>query len=167
MVELDERDYRVAIARAEAELAQAQAQLAAGAPQVPITSTSTEATVSTSADDIVNARAAIAAAERDYQSAVAKLHEAEANDVKARTDRARAEQLIESRAIPREQYDNRVAAANATKATVQSNRALGARFSLLPPENATGNYVKVVQRVPVRIALDPTKRRPVSARACR
>ncbi|PYQ69991.1 MAG: HlyD family secretion protein [Acidobacteria bacterium] len=33
--------------------------------------------------------------------------------------------------------------------------ATGARFSLLPPENATGNFVKVVQRVPVKIALDP------------
>jgi membrane fusion protein (multidrug efflux system) len=33
--------------------------------------------------------------------------------------------------------------------------ASGARFSLLPPENATGNYVKVVQRIPVRLALDP------------
>jgi membrane fusion protein (multidrug efflux system) len=33
--------------------------------------------------------------------------------------------------------------------------ASGARFSLLPPENATGNFVKVVQRLPVRIALDP------------
>ena len=32
--------------------------------------------------------------------------------------------------------------------------ASGARFSLLPPENATGNYVKVVQRVPVKIVLD-------------
>jgi membrane fusion protein (multidrug efflux system) len=31
----------------------------------------------------------------------------------------------------------------------------GARLSLLPPENATGNYVKVVQRVPVKIVLDP------------
>jgi membrane fusion protein (multidrug efflux system) len=31
--------------------------------------------------------------------------------------------------------------------------ATGARYSLLPPENATGNYVKVVQRVPVRIDL--------------
>jgi membrane fusion protein (multidrug efflux system) len=30
----------------------------------------------------------------------------------------------------------------------------GARFSLLPPENATGNYVKVVQRVPVKILVD-------------
>jgi membrane fusion protein, multidrug efflux system len=33
--------------------------------------------------------------------------------------------------------------------------ATGAQFSLLPPENATGNYVKVVQRVPVKIILDP------------
>ena len=32
----------------------------------------------------------------------------------------------------------------------------GARFSLLPPENATGNYVKVVQRVPVKIVIDET-----------
>lgn len=30
----------------------------------------------------------------------------------------------------------------------------GAAFSLLPPENATGNYVKVTQRIPVRIAID-------------
>jgi membrane fusion protein (multidrug efflux system) len=32
--------------------------------------------------------------------------------------------------------------------------ASGARFSLLPPENATGNYVKVVQRIPVKIMFD-------------
>ena len=35
--------------------------------------------------------------------------------------------------------------------------ATGALFSLLPPENATGNFTKVVQRVPVKIALDPTQ----------
>jgi len=33
--------------------------------------------------------------------------------------------------------------------------ASGERFSLLPPENATGNYVKVVQRIPVRIDFNP------------
>jgi len=39
--------------------------------------------------------------------------------------------------------------------TVDSIQAgTGARFSLLPPENATGNYVKVVQRIPVKILLD-------------
>jgi membrane fusion protein, multidrug efflux system len=39
--------------------------------------------------------------------------------------------------------------------TVQSiQNGTGSRFSLLPPENATGNYVKIVQRVPVKILLD-------------
>jgi membrane fusion protein (multidrug efflux system) len=37
--------------------------------------------------------------------------------------------------------------------------ASGSRFSLLPPENATGNYVKVVQRIPVRIDIDPDQNR--------
>ncbi|MGH9520618.1 MAG: efflux RND transporter periplasmic adaptor subunit, partial [Terriglobales bacterium] len=44
----------------------------------------------------------------------------------------------------------------AFKATVNSIGAgTGAVFSLLPPENATGNYVKVVQRVPVKLVFDP------------
>ena len=39
-------------------------------------------------------------------------------------------------------------------------RGSGARFGLLPPENATGNYVKVVQRVPAKIVFDdPTQLR--------
>ncbi len=33
--------------------------------------------------------------------------------------------------------------------------ASGSRLNLLPPENATGNYVKVVQCIPVRIDIDP------------
>jgi membrane fusion protein (multidrug efflux system) len=32
--------------------------------------------------------------------------------------------------------------------------ATGAQFSVLPPENATGNFTKIVQRVPVRVTLD-------------
>lgn len=41
-------------------------------------------------------------------------------------------------------------------------RGTGARFSLLPPENATGNYVKVVQRVPVKIVFDdPPEKLPL------
>jgi membrane fusion protein, multidrug efflux system len=35
--------------------------------------------------------------------------------------------------------------------------ATGSRYSVLPPENATGNYVKVVQRIPVRIHIDPSQ----------
>jgi membrane fusion protein (multidrug efflux system) len=41
------------------------------------------------------------------------------------------------------------------KGRVESiSQATGAEFSLLPPQNATGNWVKVVQRIPVRIAID-------------
>ena len=41
------------------------------------------------------------------------------------------------------------------KGSVESIMAgTGAAFSMLPPENATGNYVKVMQRIPVRIAID-------------
>lgn len=40
--------------------------------------------------------------------------------------------------------------------------ATGAKFSLLPPDNATGNYVKVTQRIPVRIKLDKLKDEKVS-----
>ena len=55
-----------------------------------------------------------------------------------------------------------------TVASIQ--RGSGPWFSLLPPENATGNYVKVVQRVPVKIVFDDTRepeRASCRARACR
>ena len=43
------------------------------------------------------------------------------------------------------------------KAKVESlSPATGARFSMLPPDNATGNFVKVTQRIPIRIALTET-----------
>src|SRR5450631_2283919 len=42
------------------------------------------------------------------------------------------------------------------KGTVGSlSPGTGAQFAILPPQNATGNFVKVVQRVPLRVALDP------------
>ena len=48
------------------------------------------------------------------------------------------------------------------KGKVESIQAgTGSRFSLLPPENATGNYVKVVQRVPVKIQLDVPEGSPL------
>ena len=51
------------------------------------------------------------------------------------------------------------------KAHIDSIQAgSGARFSLFPPENATGNYVKVVQRIPVKIVFDgPVSSRPFLA----
>src|SRR5262249_26375903 len=42
--------------------------------------------------------------------------------------------------------------------------ATGPLFSLFPPENATGNYVKIVQRVPVKIVLEPGENRDLQLR---
>ncbi len=42
--------------------------------------------------------------------------------------------------------------------------ATGPEFSVLPPENATGNYVKIVQRIPVKIVLDPGENRDLQLR---
>jgi membrane fusion protein (multidrug efflux system) len=39
--------------------------------------------------------------------------------------------------------------------------ATGAKFSLLPPDNATGNFTKVVQRIPVRIAIEKDPEYPI------
>jgi membrane fusion protein (multidrug efflux system) len=40
---------------------------------------------------------------------------------------------------------------------IEISPASGSQFALLPPDNATGNYTKVVQRIPVKIALDDTE----------
>jgi len=52
---------------------------------------------------------------------------------------------IEADIYPGRTYEGRVAGIRA---------GTGAAFSLLPPENATGNWIKVVQRIPVKILLD-------------
>jgi membrane fusion protein (multidrug efflux system) len=52
---------------------------------------------------------------------------------------------IEADVLPGEQFHGHV---------VSLAPATGAQFSILPPENATGNFTKIVQRVPVRILLD-------------
>ena len=51
------------------------------------------------------------------------------------------------------------------RGNVQSiSQATGAEFSVMPPQNATGNWVKVIQRIPVRIAIDMQRGRSRAAR---
>lgn len=124
LVELDPIDYQVALARAEAALAQARAELAAENPSVPITATSNKTQIATTSDEVDTARAAVAAAERDTQSALAKVRSAEANDARAQADLTRNRFLLTQRAITQERYDQVVATAKATHAEVESARAL-------------------------------------------
>jgi len=124
LVELDARDFQVALDRAQAQLLEAQAQLEAEHPQVPITSTTNSTQLSTSASDVASARAAVAAAERERESAAARLREAQANVERADADERRYRYLVGQQAAPRERYDQVLAAAKAARAGVASNRAL-------------------------------------------
>ena len=71
LVELDPRDYRVSLEQAKASMGLAASQLTAERPNVPIIQTSNESVVATSAANISQAEAAVAQAERDYESVVA------------------------------------------------------------------------------------------------
>jgi membrane fusion protein (multidrug efflux system) len=123
LVELDPRDYDVSLDQANAALNESRSLVAVARPGVPIPSVSTQTTLSTSVADIAEARAAVAGAQRDYESAIADTRKAEADSVKAQADLARYSQLVAKDEISRQQYDQAVAAAKAAAADVDAKRA--------------------------------------------
>ena len=68
----------------------------------------------------------MAAAERDYDAARAKIREAEVNSAKAQADVERYRPLAEKDEVPREQFDQVVATAKALAATLSANQARAA-----------------------------------------
>src|SRR5260370_3177891 len=80
VVELDPRDYQVALEQAQANVAQAQAQVRAENPNVPIAATSTQTTILMAQSEIANAEAGVAAAGRDQLADPAKHPASEAID---------------------------------------------------------------------------------------
>jgi len=123
LVEIDPKDYEVAVARARADYEDAQAQAAAADINVPITNVSTSSQVSGTQAGVANAKAGIAAARQQLAAAHAQVVEAEANNVKAQNDLARYKQLIDKQEISQQQYDQAVAVAQAGAATVEAARA--------------------------------------------
>jgi membrane fusion protein (multidrug efflux system) len=125
LVELDPRDYNVAVEQARASVAFAESQLTAERPNVPIIRTTNESVVATSQANITQAEAAVAQAERDYESEIADLRQAEANNARAQADEARYRGLMEKEEISRSLYDQRLADAKADQAAVEARRASG------------------------------------------
>jgi membrane fusion protein, multidrug efflux system len=125
LVELDPRDYRVALEQAKASMGLAASQLNAERPNVPIVQTSNESVVATSQANISQAEAAVAQAERDYDSAVADLRQAEANNARAQADETRYRGLVEKQEISRTLYDQKLADARADEALVEARGASG------------------------------------------
>jgi membrane fusion protein, multidrug efflux system len=130
LVELDPRDYPVAVEKARAELADAIAAAAAAQSNVPITSTQTSSNVTTARGGVQLAQGGVDAAAKEVDAArarlttaEARLREAEANATKSARDVERLRGLLAKDEVSQQQFDGTVAAAEAQKAAVDSTRS--------------------------------------------
>ena len=123
LVQLDPKDFEVAVANAKATLANDQASASALRTTVPITSVNTASQLSSAQADVDNAKAGLVAAQRSFQAAQASLQQAEANDLKAQDDVTRYKPLAEKDEIPQRQYTQAVDSQKATAAAVEAARA--------------------------------------------
>jgi membrane fusion protein (multidrug efflux system) len=130
LVQIDPRDYEVAVERARAELADAQANAAAARTGVPIAQVETRAGVSTASGGVDQAEAAVAGAEHEIQvaqanlaNAQARLREREATATKTARDVERLRALADKDEIPRQQFDAAVAASDAARASADAAKA--------------------------------------------
>ena len=123
LVEIDPKDYEVAVAQARANLANAEATAQSLNITVPITSISTESQLSSTASDIVNAKAGIIAAQKQLAAAHAQVEQAEATDVKAQDDLHRYKLLVDKKEVAEQIYDQALAAAKASTANVAASQA--------------------------------------------
>jgi len=123
LVQIDPKDYQVALDRAKADYADAVAMAEAARVNVPITSVSTSSQISSAQADVENANAGIAAARQQFEAAKAQLAEAEANNVKAQDDLVRYRQLVDKQEISQQQYDQALAGAKAGAAAVTAAQA--------------------------------------------
>jgi membrane fusion protein, multidrug efflux system len=123
LVELDPRDYQVAVEQAQAQLMKAQSNERAENPNLPITQSTSQTSVSTTKSEVANAEAAAAAAERDQAAAQSRVLEVEANNAKAQADVARYKALVDKSEVSRANYDQVVGTAKAFAASVDSARA--------------------------------------------
>jgi len=130
LVEIDPRDYQVAVDKARAELADAEATAIAAQSNVPITSTSAASSVSTAQSSVDTAHSVIESAAKEVEVAKARLtaaqsrlREAEANATRSRRDVERLKGLLAKDEVSQQQYDAAVAAAEAQAAATDTARA--------------------------------------------
>jgi membrane fusion protein (multidrug efflux system) len=123
LIELDPRDYQVNVDRLQANVAQAEAQIRAELPAVPITRTTTRTSIATANAGVANAKAQLAAAERDHEAQLSRVTQAEANNARAQADLQRYTALVNKDEVSRLEYDQRVAAAKSASAALAAEQA--------------------------------------------
>jgi membrane fusion protein (multidrug efflux system) len=123
LVELDPNDDRVALQQAQAQYDQAMAQLGAAHPNLPITRISNLNDLTSQRAEVSGSEAALAAAQHDLDSAVAKLRESQAVNERNQADFVRYQTLFDKQEVARADYDQYKATASAQIQTVASNQA--------------------------------------------
>jgi len=130
LVELDARDYQVAVDRMRAELADAEANAIAAQSSVPITSTTAASNVTTARGGVTQAQSGVTASEKEIEAArarlitaQARLREAEANATKASRDVERLRGLLAKDEVSQQQFDSASASADAQRAAADSARS--------------------------------------------
>jgi membrane fusion protein (multidrug efflux system) len=118
LVEIDPKDYEVAVAQAQANLGNAEATAQSLNITVPITSVNSSSQLKSTASDITNTNAGIIAAQRQLAAAQAQVEEARANDVKVQDDLKRYKLLVDKKEVAEQVYDQALAAAKSSTAAV-------------------------------------------------
>jgi membrane fusion protein (multidrug efflux system) len=123
LVDLDPRDFKVALDQAVAQLAQAKGMVIAQQPNVPITQVENLTNISTAQADVDNAKAGLAAAEKDVDVAKAKLEQSQADNARAQADLSRYKLLISKQEVSQQEFDQVAATAKSQEAVVAANEA--------------------------------------------
>ena len=123
LVDLDPKDEQVALAQAQANYDQAVAQLNAQNPNVPITQATNASDIASQQAEVQSAIAAVSAAKSDYESAVAKLRQAEATNQKSQSDLTRYKELLDKQEIAHADYDQYLSTAQSQQAAVNAAEA--------------------------------------------
>ena len=118
LVDIDPRDYQVAVEQAKANLVSAEASYTQAVVGVPITGINVKTQVSTSGSDVRGSSASVAQAQKQLEVAQARVDEAKANALKAKLDVDRYTPLVQKDVISKQQFDAAVAQAAATNAAV-------------------------------------------------
>lgn len=122
LVEIDPNDYEVAVEQAKAALASAEATAQSLNISVPIEAVNASSQLKFASSGVEDAGAGIVGAEKDLAAAQAQLDAAEANDVKAQDDVRRYKALVDKQEVSAQTYDQALAAAKASTASVAAAR---------------------------------------------
>ena len=123
LVEIDPTDYEVSLKQAQANLANAEATAQSLNITVPIASVNTTSQLSFTGSGVDDARAGVAAAEKQLAAAHDQLAAAEANDVNAQDNLHRYKLLVDKREVSQQIYDQALATAKSSTATVAADRS--------------------------------------------